>query len=1096
MQLKNKPLLSEVKRQHLCFRFFDTGDIFDITYKDHQINLIRGNQIDGSVMNLYLRVFYSDKIISTPLIGKKSPSTFELTPFGAIYEGHYEGIWYQVKLMIDDYRWDFHIDIHSDQNQTIDVIYGQDLALAHQGSVLNSEPYTVQYIDYKAFKEDLGFTLCARQNQGKTSFFQMGSFSPNVAYSTDGFQFFGLSYKKTGHAYILEQKFLPSKIYQYEFSYFALQSEKYELTKQTIEIDFYGFYHHEDHDIIKKPYEIFPTERKTWTQVEKQPDTWIKPLLDPSLQINGLELSMDQMSQLFNEMNHVESDEHGLLSFFSKNYHHVVMQKKELLVERPHGHLFIHHDLLHVSENVMSSTNFMFGIFSMHLVLGNTSFNKFSGDLRNPLNIQKISGLRIYLNINGRYHLLGLPSFYEIGATTARWYYQLEDDAIVVDAYVDISRNDEFLSIKSLNNQHYDIVITQQVLMGVSEYQYDVDYKVSGNEIIFEAPKNAMFYHSYPDLKYKLVVNQNFDIISEDEAFGSQNQHGLLIFHMSNQKEVLIKLQATMTKSFDPAPYLTYEEADQRGTDYFKSFTELKMNHPTYQFELSKLEYIVFWYTHNALTHYASPHGLEQYNGAAWGTRDVCQGPIEFFTSIQRYDIVKEIMLKVYRRQFIENGDFPQWYMFDKYYQIQAHESHGDIIIWPLRSLAHYIDATNDISILEEKVPYMSIETNQFTEALPLVHHLRSQIKAIQASFIKGTFLPQYGGGDWDDTLQPANHNLTTKMVSGWTVALLYEAVDKMSTVLKGYDQAFSDELSQLKGHIKSDYEKHVIHKGIPAGFVVFEGGQKTLLLHPDDEKTGLKYRLLPFTRSMISEIADKNQIPTYKKIIDDVFMHPDGVRLMDTAVAYHGGSKTYFTRGETAANFGREIGLQYVHAHIRYIEAMTKVGYADDAYRGLFTINPIGLKDTVPNAYYRQSNVYFSSSDAWFMDRYEAKRDFHLIKEGKVFVKGGWRLYSSGPGIYIKQLISHVLGIRVQNQNLIIDPVIPRKLDGLVVDYHFMGIKIILKFVYGKHEIEINNEKYLMTTHQEKYRDGGYVINLEILKHASSPISIKIGYQ
>ena len=41
------------------------------------------------------------------------------------------------------------------------------------------------------------------------------------------------------------------------------------------------------------------------------------------------------------------------------------------------------------------------------------------------------------------------------------------------------------------------------------------------------------------------------------------------------------------------------------------------------------------------LVHYLSPHGLEQFGGAAWGTRDVSQGPTEFFScqSTRRSDI-------------------------------------------------------------------------------------------------------------------------------------------------------------------------------------------------------------------------------------------------------------------------------------------------------------------------------------------------------------------------------------------------------------------------------------------------------------------------
>ena len=35
------------------------------------------------------------------------------------------------------------------------------------------------------------------------------------------------------------------------------------------------------------------------------------------------------------------------------------------------------------------------------------------------------------------------------------------------------------------------------------------------------------------------------------------------------------------------------------------------------------------------MIHLTVPHGLEQYTGAAWGTRDVCQGPVEFLLALE-----------------------------------------------------------------------------------------------------------------------------------------------------------------------------------------------------------------------------------------------------------------------------------------------------------------------------------------------------------------------------------------------------------------------------------------------------------------------------
>ena len=176
----------------------------------------------------------------------------------------------------------------------------------------------------------------------------------------------------------------------------------------------------------------------------------------------------------------------------------------------------------------------------------------------------------------------------------------------------------------------------------------------------------------------------------------------------------------------------------------------------------------------------------------------------------------------------------------------------------------------------------------------------------------------------------------------------------------------------------------------------------------------------------MISELLTEEQAAEHYRIIKEQLYCPDGVRLMNRPAQYAGGVSTNFKRAEQAANFGREVGLQYVHAHIRYVEAMAKLGKTDEVWQGLLMINPVGLRDVVPNAELRQSNSYFSSSDGKFNNRYEAQERFGELRDGTVPVKGGWRIYSSGPGIYMNQLISNALGIRQSEGDLVIDPILP----------------------------------------------------------------------
>jgi cellobiose phosphorylase len=46
--------------------------------------------------------------------------------------------------------------------------------------------------------------------------------------------------------------------------------------------------------------------------------------------------------------------------------------------------------------------------------------------------------------------------------------------------------------------------------------------------------------------------------------------------------------------------------------------------------------------------------------------------------------------------------------------------------------------------------------------------------------------------------------------------------------------------------------------------------------------------------------------------------------------MGYHGGLQTFFQRAESASFFGREIGIMYTHAHLRYCEALARYGDAD----------------------------------------------------------------------------------------------------------------------------------------------------------------------
>src|SRR5207253_2528200 len=76
---------------------------------------------------------------------------------------------------------------------------------------------------------------------------------------------------------------------------------------------------------------------------------------------------------------------------------------------------------------------------------------------------------------------------------------------------------------------------------------------------------------------------------------------------------------------------------------------------------------------------------------------------------------------------------------------------------------------------------------------------------------------------------------------------------------------------------------------------------------------------------------------------------------------------------------------------------------------------NPIGLREIVPTATLRQSNCYYSSSDAKFADRYQASDEYERVRRGTIDLDGGWRVYSSGAGILYSLVVRQLLGLRLE---------------------------------------------------------------------------------
>jgi cellobiose phosphorylase len=521
--------------------------------------------------------------------------------------------------------------------------------------------------------------------------------------------------------------------------------------------------------------------------------------------------------------------------------------------------------------------------------------------------------------------------------------------------------------------------------------------------------------------------------------------------------------------------------------------------------EAGRIQEILPWLVHNAMIHYLAPRGLEQFSGGGWGTRDVCQGPVEMLLALGRWEPLRDLLLRVFKAQN-GDGDWPQWFMFfERERGIRPGESHGDIVFWPLLALAQYVTASEEASVLDAVVPFFHHEGDDRAEKATIWEHVERALQVITRRLIPGTHLAAYGHGDWNDSLQPVDQAMCKRLCSAWTVTLHHQTLTTLAKALRRIGRPQPAETLEASARsVKHDFQCVLIVDGTIPGYAYFQrDGRVEYLLHPRDRTTGITYSLLPMIHAIINDLLTAEQAAAHVACIKEHLLAVDGARLFDRPFQYYGGPQRYFQRAESSTFFGREIGIMYTHAHLRYAEAMARYGDADAVLLALRQANPIGVRSVVPAAMPRQANCYYSSSDAAFLDRYQALAEYDKVKTGEVPFEGGWRVYSSGAGIALRLIHECLLGIRRRKSVLVLDPVIPTALDGLRAEVELAGRRVTVVYRtarvgHGPTAITLNGMPLPFEREANPYRTGGVAVSMAAVSQrlggAADTLHIQLG--
>ncbi|MHB1008154.1 MAG: hypothetical protein ACYC1E_02715 [Propionibacteriaceae bacterium] len=1045
--------------------------------------LYPASPFDGGLAGLFLRP--TDGTPPVPLIGPRSRGTTAATPDAVARHGEAGGLTWlcTFSLAEDGHGWRWVVTLRNDTDAPVscDLVATQDFALAPYGAVRTNEYYVSQYLDLSPLSDpDFGTAIAVRQNMPgpRQPWAALACLGRGTSWATDALQLRGT---RDGRR-LLDVSRLPSARLQHEHTLAALASEPITISPgQEAVTGFVGVLV-EDHPeatnnadaaVVREARAAASARQTAAAPTPDAQATGCAHLFEsPAAPAAGLtDITAERWFPGRRDLVEIAPDG-SVWAFRTESGEHVTARDKEMSILRPHGQLLRTGDALTPDTGLLTSTIWMRGVFASQVTVGHVSRGAvLSGD-RTYLGLQDAHGLRMFVRREGAWELLGVPTAWALRLDGARWLYDLDGSQVEVATTAATETHRLDFTVTTSGSIDRVLVAAQLALGGDDGHApASVPIQRDGDVLTAQAQGRVLrinfggqpFEHGGAELLF---------------ADGADHDQAWLCCLLDAPGEVAF----TLTAQTD-APRLA-EPLRQPGL-WGVLRSDLRLTAPGLQDEVPALDATLPWFAHDALVHYLSPRGLEQYTGGGWGTRDVCQGPVGLLTALGRDDALRDVLLRVFRDQN-ERGDWPQAFDFlPPDGDIGQWDSHGDVVYWPLLATGDYLLATGDAGLLAEPVP--SRGDGVRAPAVPVATHVRRAVAYIESTLVDGTPLPAYGHGDWNDSLQPADPRLASHMASTWTATLQSNALGQLAEGLRAAsaEPELADRCAALAASTKEALTTTLLADGVLSGYAVFDGdpANPELLVHPRDRRTGLTYGVLPWIHAIAGDQLSPADARRHLDLLDAHLRGPDGARLFDKPPAYRGGPMEIFQRAEAATFWGREIGLMYTHAHLRYCEALARVGDAARLWEGLLLAVPIGLTERVPVARPRQTTCYYSSSDGDFADRYAAAAHYPELLRGLVHLEGGWRVYSSGPGLFLRLVVENLLGVRRRARTLELDPVLPPGLDGLQARVPYEGGVLNLRYAVGAHGsgvtgVRVDGRPVATTPLVNPYRTPGAAID------------------